>query len=403
MAARAVSHTYRPRVTELGRAVLLGTILFFLACLIIPAFGVLSALVTLDVMALIVGYIYRPRLAITVSYPQRIMAGETVCLRYTIQNLAHISAYNLTFALERLPAGLRWNDSPQTISLLRPDESIEVLIHISPEGRGRYNIPGPVCYSSFPLNLLQFAVPCPQEQPLFVLPVFYQLQIQRSFVETSAANDFSRSGMIAGVCPEYVGNRPFMPGDSRRRIDARAWARLATPAIKEFHEAYQSRVAFVLDTTVSRQQRQGPVPELEAAISLCASIAYSLDKDCQIEWLIAGPRFHSLFLETQIKRCDLIHDILAEVQPSQETPLPGQITALLDRFQGIVEVFFIFQHGTPYYQTWVQWAQRAGCRVKIIVIDSRPEQDIGEIRTMDHSRIQRIAAGHILKKQVISL
>lgn len=396
----------RTQVTELGRAVLMGTILFFLACLIVPAFGVLSALISLNLIALIVGYIYRPRLSITVSYPRRVMAGESLCLRYVITNLSPISAYNLTIGFDPLPAGLRLLDKNKTISVLRPDEGIEVLIHVTTERRGRYLLPAPVCYSSFPLNLLQFSVPYAHEQPLLVIPFFHQLDIERFFTEATLLNDESKSGMISGLCPEYIGNRPFIPGDSRRQIDYRAWARLATPAVKEFHEAFQSRVAFVLDTAVSLIQRQaylGPIMELEAAVSLCASLAYSLDKDCQIDWLITADTSESLYREAHVKRCDLIHDILMDVQPSEKPPPQERMRALMDRFMGMSEVFFILLHWTPDYQKWIQMAQRAGCHVEVIVIQTDKDPNLKLLPYSEQATIHIVDAAYILQKRMMSL
>ena len=61
-----------------------------------------------------------------------------------------------------------------------------------------------------------------------------------------------------GESPEYIGNRDYRPGDSLRRIDPRAWARLATPIVREYSEEYYCRIALVLDTYVPTALHKRP-------------------------------------------------------------------------------------------------------------------------------------------------
>ena len=57
-------------ITDAGKTVLRGTIFVALAALVVPAFGVLSALVSVLLVSLIVGYFVRPRIQISGELPE---------------------------------------------------------------------------------------------------------------------------------------------------------------------------------------------------------------------------------------------------------------------------------------------------------------------------------------------
>jgi hypothetical protein len=158
-----------------------------------------------------------------------------------------------------------------------------------------------------------------------------------------------------GTSPEYIGNRPYQPGDPPRRIDVRAWARLSVPATKEYDDDLDNYAAIVLDTRVpglSRRPRSGqawsrsflagllgrligggnahkdgtgspqPVKELEAAVSLCASMAYTIHKDCLIDLLLVGTDLHAFTSLPRATRLDRVRGA-GGVGPRPTTP-PGR-------------------------------------------------------------------------------
>ena len=71
----------RSSMTEAGRTLLLGTLFFFLTAAVIPAFGVLSALVAVLLTAWLVGFVVRPRVCVEGDVPDSIVAGHRVQLR----------------------------------------------------------------------------------------------------------------------------------------------------------------------------------------------------------------------------------------------------------------------------------------------------------------------------------
>ena len=68
-------------LTGAGRVVLRGACFVLLAALIIPAFGVLSVLVSAVLVALVFGFLLRPRIRVSGSPPDRVIAGQAAHLQ----------------------------------------------------------------------------------------------------------------------------------------------------------------------------------------------------------------------------------------------------------------------------------------------------------------------------------
>ena len=359
-------------LTDAGKVILRGTGYVALAALIVPAFGVLSVLVSVVLMALLVGFILRPKIRMSGNLPDRIIVGQTVRLRYVLKNVARLPAYNLCVRFSALPEAIEQAEGGSVVTRLGPGETAEVTVAVRPKRRGHYRIKPPICQSSFPFNLFSFGTSGDDEQSLIVLPTFSQLQIPlrrlSRYVQASGARLAGRTGVFL----EYAGNRPFMPGDSPRRIDARAWARLSVPAIKEYHDDFDYHTALVLDTSVPDvhlRSRSNEIKELEAAVSLCASVAFTIKNDCLIDLLLAGPDLHQFTAWPRVVRLDKIHEILAGVEPSKGY-CPEQIAPILaEKFYEISEVMFILLSWNKMYRQLLELAEQAGCYSTVILID----------------------------------
>jgi uncharacterized protein (DUF58 family) len=182
-----------------------------------------------------------------------------------------------------------------------------------------------------------------------------------------------------GASPEYIGSRPFITGDSPRRIDVRAWARLAVPATKEYDDDMDDYAAFILDTRATESwlklSKSTEIKELEAAVSLCASIAYTIHKDCLIDLLLAGSGLHEFAAWPKAVRVHRIHEILASVEPSKGYSLEQIGPLLEDRLPEISEIVFIVLRWDETYRRLASWAQRAGCHTTVIIIGDGRSDD----------------------------
>jgi hypothetical protein len=90
-------------LTDAGKLILRGIAFVALAALIVPAFGVLSALISVMLMALIVGFILRPRIQVSGNLPDCMVVNHAVRLRYFVRNVGHFPAYNLSLRFCALP------------------------------------------------------------------------------------------------------------------------------------------------------------------------------------------------------------------------------------------------------------------------------------------------------------
>ena len=403
-------------LTDAGKVVLRGTGFVALAALIVPAFGVLSALVSVVLMALLVGFVLRPKIQVNGNLPDRVIVGQTTQLRYVLKNVSRLSAYNLCVRFGNLPEAIEQIGGGHVVSRLGPGETTEVNVAIRPRRRGYYRIKQPICQSSFPFNLFSFGTSHDDEETLIVLPAFCRLQIPLRRLSRHVRAGSARLAGSTGVFPEYAGNRPFWPGDSPRNIDARAWARLSVPATKEYHNDFDNYTALVLDTDVPEvlrkeslglsRSRSNESKELEAAVSLCASVAFTINNDCLIDLLLTGPELHQFPPPAtsggwpRMVRLDKIHEILAGVKPSRGYSLEQIAPKLANRFYEISEVVFILLSWDKAYRQLLELAGKAGCHCTVLLIGQASRMNMDEDNVSWTENIQFLSPDDILAGQI---
>ena len=377
-------------LTDLGRQTLWATLLVLLASLLVPAFGVLCTLVCLQAVALAMGLALRPAVSLRCDLPDRLVAGREATVRLQVRNDSGRPAYDLACGLESLPQGFQVADGMRPIESLGPGQAVEWSCTVVSQRRGRHRLDGPVCRSAFPLNLVHVgrAFSCPQT--LLVLPAFYDLDPQTLGSWIGLHSDGLQLLGGTGTYPEYMGNRPYVPGDPPRRIDARAWARLSVPAVREFQETGEPRMGLFLDTCPGHEGNAESAHDFEAAVSLCASVAHSMRRCCTIEWFAAGGEVHALAAPCQGERSDRVQEILAEVGPAESSAAETSAEAMAEQFAAVSEVVFVLLSWDTQRRQWVEWAQQAGCRTTILVVareaDPRGQADGMEVHWVRPSR-----------------
>ena len=204
-----------------------------------------------------------------------------------------------------------------------------------------------------------------------MLPTFHTLRMPTRGLYRPVHVGSARPAGRMGCSTEYAGNRPFQPGDSPRQIDARAWARLAVPVTREYHDDFDYYAALVLDNRIPevlRRSQPKEIKELEAAISLCASIAFSINKDRLIDLLLIGPDLHRFTDCPRTIRTDRIHEILAGVEPNYSNPMMQTEQIWTNRFGEISEVVFILLNWNRTYRQLLELARQAGCHPTVLLI-----------------------------------
>jgi uncharacterized protein (DUF58 family) len=358
-------------LTDAGKVILRGIIFIAFATVMIPAFDVLSVLICVMLVALVVGIILRPKILVTGNLPERIVAGQTAHLTYTIQNTGRLPGYHLRVRFRALPDAIEQMADAEMVWRLAPGQTAQVVVDLRPKRRGHYHLRPPVCESSFPFNLFYFGTPRDGMETLVVLPVFTRQDLPLPCVSRHVdAGSLQPAGRV-GTAPEYIGNRPYQPGDPPRRIDVRAWARLSVPATKEYDDDLDTYAGLVLDTRAPEgwsKSKSPEVKELEAAVSLCASVASAVHRDCQIDLLLAGGDLHSFASLPKATCLDRVHEALAAVEPSEDYTAEQIGPLLEDRLGEISEIIFIVLRWDRTYQQLAQWAELAGCHCTVLVV-----------------------------------
>jgi uncharacterized protein (DUF58 family) len=393
-------------LTDAGKIMLRGIGFVALAALIVPAFGVLSALVSVILMALVVGFILRPKVQVSGYLPDRIVVNQAVQLKYVLKNIGRFSVYNLCIRFDALPDTIEQVGNEHIVSRLSPGETAEVTVIIRPKKRGYYRIKDPVCESSFPFGLFSFSRSRGDRENLIVLPIFSLIRNFPRYLNPQVRSDSSVLAGRLGAFPEYAGNRPFVPGDSRRRIDARAWARLAVPATKEYHENFDNYTTVVLDTGVPKSLlplKTNASREFEAAVSLCASVAYTINDYCLIDLLLAGPDIYQFTNWPRKMRLDKIHEILAGVEPSMDYTPEKMMSILTDRFHRISEVIFVLCSWNKTHRKLLEFIDQAGCNSTIFVVRDSGKVDIERYEMELVENVRLISPDDILTEQEIRL
>ena len=260
------------------------------------------------------------------------------------------------------------------IESLGPGQSVEWPCTVVPQRRGRHRLDGPVCRSAFPFNLAHIGRAFSFTQTVLVLPAFYDLDPQTLGPWVGLHGDGPRLLGGTGTYPEYLGNRPYLPGDPPRRIDARAWARLSVPAVREFQETGEPRVGLFLDTCPAKKGNTESAHDFEAAVSLCASVAHSMRRSCAIEWFAAGEEIHTLTAVPQGERSDRVHEILAEVGPAESRAAETSAEAMAERFAAVSAAVFVLSSWDMQQRQWAEWARQAGCHTTVLVVARQADQ-----------------------------
>jgi uncharacterized protein (DUF58 family) len=178
-----------------------------------------------------------------------------------------------------------------------------------------------------------------------------------------------------GESPEYIGNREYRPGDPQKRIDFRAWARLAEPVVREYHEEFYCRIALVLDTHVDRLRRRPLTgfPELEAAVSLAATVADALARgEYIIDVFAAGPELYVFRAGRHTAHFENIMEILACVEECRSDPFEVIAPALADELGSLSTLVCVFLDWDRARESLVRAAIEAGCEAKVFVVRDGP-------------------------------
>jgi uncharacterized protein (DUF58 family) len=361
-------------VTPAGNALLAAA---FLACVAgsvtfsIPIYHLFCGIIAPIIVAFLCGLTRLPRMKVSgVSAPKG-TAGQTVVAEFTLRNESRQNAYDVGLGYMNLPRALDEISRDDVLDAVASGDEGVARVAIRPARRGVYPLPQLKCFTAFPFHLWRLGRSVTQRSKLLVLPAFQKLLD----VDIPIGRKYQPGGVALsahlGESTEYVGNRAYRPGDPPRLIDFRAWARLTEPVVREYHEEYYCRIALVLDTFVKRGRiapRAG-FEELEAAVSLSASIADVLDRgDYIIDLFAAGPDLYVFRAGRNIAHFDNLLEILACVGACRRSPFETVAPALSDELSNITAVIYVLLDWDDERELFVRAAVEAGSQPKVVIV-----------------------------------
>ena len=188
--------------------------------------------------------------------------------------------------------------------------------------------------------------------------------------------DRARSGLSEDPS-RFAGIRPWVPGDSLRRIHPRASARLGRPMSKRFEPSRERNVLIALDVQTSSWTWEGAAEpdEVEALYVVAASLATSLERDKAAFGIIAAGYA-------------LARRRLAEVAVSGAPGQAGRVLDLLARLQTVPSA--------PYERVLETVRRTVSPNTVVVALTARdPSRFFGRLRALERagSRVVVLASG----------
>ncbi len=379
---------------------LLGTLFFGAVSQLVPVYFVILGLFFLGLFSAVANLMARPRLRMSSTLPYRTSAGEAAQGEVTIRNAGLLPAFDVAVRFFRLPRELVQKEGPHVPTLPRGKEVV-LPLRLDTKCRGLYELPPLRAFTTFPFNLLRAGASKTALPPLLVLPRFHPAVS----IDVPVSRRYQPGGVSlssdVGESPEFIGNREFRAGDSIRRLDPRAWARLAKPIVREYQEEYLCRLGLVLDTHIPRRRRRRAegFPELEAAVSLAATVSDALARgEYVIDIFAAGPELYTFRTGRSTAHFDNVLEILACIDACRTNPFETLTPVLADELHSISTLVCIFLDWDEARRDLMRIASDSGCRTKVLLVrDGEPSLplDPGEVDTFTVLPPSAIQAGAV--------
>jgi uncharacterized protein (DUF58 family) len=206
--------------------------------------------------------------------PPPLFAGESAEVAVVVTNAANKSATvrmtdrDRVFALAALAAG-----KSESFQWMEPFLS-----------RGRIALPPLLAGSSFPFGFLQHDNPQSSEDAVVVLPALGVADADglRNWLLRMAGSEGRSRKVLRRVTHDHAdvrGIRPYRPGDSLRAVHWRSSARRRALMVREYDAAPSPELLLVVEPWLPAEPSAGDRENLESALSLAATIAFTWCRD----------------------------------------------------------------------------------------------------------------------------
>ena len=277
---------------------------------------------------------------------------------------------------------------------LPPDREVRVDARIEPARRGYLRFTACLVGRPDPFGLFRAIVKVAQPDALLVLPRRYDMP----HIDLPGSRHYQHGGVSlaasVGDSQEFVALREYRPGDSRRHVHWKSWARLGKPVVKEFEDEFFVRQALVLDTFVGFEGSE----RFEEAVSVAASVALGVaSQDALLDLVFIGHERHYVTTGRGVAQTQRILELLACVEACSQRPFRDLQQLVLEhagRLSGCICVLLAWDQER---REFIRVLRGLGVPLLVCVVTSS-----GEARDMvpdlvgdEHCRFQVLQAGNI--------
>ena len=378
---RASRFVWLFKLTPGGRVLVLAILMTALGSVTtqLPIYQLFCGLFALLAVAETTGLVLKPSLRIDGAPPTLSSAGATVTTQLTLHNRSRFRpTFDVMLGMFGLPRGVKHLNADVYLPAIHPGQQGELALTLQTERRGIFQLPPVQALSTFPFNLVRFGGGKTEPGRLVVLPEYHSLEE----LEIPVSYRYQPGGTMltqgVGHSPEFIGNREYTPGESVRRIDSKAWARIGRPVVKEYHEEYVSRIALVLDTYLPPRRWPGrdDTRKLEAAISLMAAIAERLNfHEHVIDLFAAGPELYVFRTATGTTHFDSVLEILAGIETCRQNPFEKISPLVVEELETISTAVCVLVDWDASRSDFIRHVEESGCQIKGVLIGDPPDPD----------------------------
>lgn len=309
------------------------TLLFSSLCLMAVA-GILrqphlyymaAILLTLPGVSYLLGWFALRGLEFEREMPQMAWEGEESRLHYIVRNPSRIARFFLSIQ-ETLPAWVEMADEEPQLFNVSADDVAGVTQKVRFLRRGVFAANGFDVTAMDPLGVFAFTrhIPCEGELVVYPMPQVMNTNAL-SGAERHGWQEFT-SRLLRGSSVDPDGVRPYVPGDSMRRIHWRQTARTGKLSVIEFEETLASNLVIALDLEDGSVVGDEQDNTLEYAVRIAASLAQeAADQGATVRLMLPPSQTFAPTIAAFDGRGQshllLILDTLARVEATIKTPM----------------------------------------------------------------------------------
>lgn len=248
---------------------------------------------------------------------------------------------------------------PAALPALTARGESEARVEVLPLRRGPLRFSGMTVARPDPFGLFRGFARVSLPETVLILPRRYPLPD----LKLPGTRSYQRGGVALaaaiGESEEFVSLRDYRPGDPRRHIHWRSWARTGRPIVKEFQDEFFVRHALILDTFLQparRSRREKALIKIgnnqslltsaptgdadhaafEEAVSVAASFACAVGtQESLLDLMFIGPQAVCFTTGRGLGQAEQALEVLAAVQPCAGKPFSA-LQELVMRHAGAV-------------------------------------------------------------------